>query len=134
MLMSRSRNSHIRSPRSVTIVAIGIPFLTLNAAIDFFARGDAPLDLLAGVRLRVALDHVHAFDHEPVRVGQDLQHAAALAAILAGHHEHVVVLPKRCCETTHYRTSGASEIIFMKRRSRSSRATGPNTRVPIGSP
>src|SRR5688572_17014599 len=32
-----------------------------------------------------------------------------------------------------YRTSGASEMIFMKRRSRSSRATGPNTRVPIGS-
>src|SRR5580704_8092392 len=30
-------------------------------------------------------------------------------------------------------TSGASEMIFMKRRSRSSRATGPNTRVPIGS-
>src|SRR6202158_3335158 len=33
-----------------------------------------------------------------------------------------------------YSTSGASEMIFMKRRSRSSRATGPNTRVPIGSP
>ena len=32
-----------------------------------------------------------------------------------------------------YSTSGASEMIFMKRRSRSSRATGPNTRVPIGS-
>ena len=30
-------------------------------------------------------------------------------------------------------TSGASEMIFMNRRSRSSRATGPNTRVPIGS-
>ena len=34
---------------------------------------------------------------------------------------------------TVYRTSGASEMIFMNRRSRSSRATGPNTRVPIGS-
>src|SRR5207244_13431347 len=32
------------------------------------------------------------------------------------------------------RTSGANEIIFMNLRSRSSRATGPNTRVPIGSP
>jgi hypothetical protein len=30
-------------------------------------------------------------------------------------------------------TSGASEMIFMNFRSRSSRATGPNTRVPIGS-
>ena len=33
-----------------------------------------------------------------------------------------------------YSTSGASEMIFMNWRSRSSRATGPNTRVPIGSP
>jgi hypothetical protein len=31
-------------------------------------------------------------------------------------------------------TSGASETIFMNRFSRSSRATGPKTRVPIGSP
>ena len=30
-------------------------------------------------------------------------------------------------------TSGASEMIFMNRFSRSSRATGPKTRVPIGS-
>ena len=32
----------------------------------------------------------------------------------------------------HHSTSGASETIFMKLRSRSSRATGPNTRVPRG--
>ena len=31
-------------------------------------------------------------------------------------------------------TSGASDTIFMKFLSRSSRATGPNTRVPIGVP
>ena len=31
-------------------------------------------------------------------------------------------------------TSGASETIFMNFFSRNSRATGPNTRVPIGSP
>jgi hypothetical protein len=30
-------------------------------------------------------------------------------------------------------TSGASEMIFMKRFARSSRATGPKMRVPIGS-
>ena len=36
--------------------------------------------------------------------------------------------------TAAYSTSGASEMIFMNRRSRSSRETGPNTRVPIGSP
>src|SRR5918993_1586189 len=37
------------------------------------------------------------------------------------------------CRRAPQSTSGASEIIFMNRRSRSSRATGPNTRVPIGS-
>src|SRR6185295_15270958 len=36
-------------------------------------------------------------------------------------------------EPIPHSTSGASEMIFMNRRSRSSRATGPNTRVPIGS-
>ncbi len=38
MFISRSRNSHIRVPRSVTIVAIGWPLRTLNAAMDFLER------------------------------------------------------------------------------------------------
>ena len=33
-----------------------------------------------------------------------------------------------------YKTSGASDTIFMNFFSRNSRATGPNTRVPTGSP
>ena len=37
MLMKRSRNSYIRSPRSVTIAPMLIPSRSLNAAIDFFA-------------------------------------------------------------------------------------------------
>jgi hypothetical protein len=39
----------------------------------------------------VALDDVHAFHHEAVLLGKDLQHAAALPAILAGHDDDVVV-------------------------------------------
>ena len=35
---------------------------------------------------------------------------------------------------TVYSTSGASEMIFMNRLSRSSRPTGPKMRVPRGSP
>ena len=67
-------------------------------------------------------------------IGNDLEHPAALAPVLARHHEHRVVLANRSLEQRHgYSTSGASEMIFMNRRSRSSRATGPNTRVPIGS-
>src|SRR5215831_6580079 len=38
-----------------------------------------------------------------------------------------------CFSVMTYQTSGASETIFVNFLSRSSRATGPNTRVPIGS-
>src|SRR5262249_30771441 len=98
------------------------------------ALDDAALDVLARVRPRVALDHVHALDDEPVLVGEDFQHATALPPVLAGRHEHVVVLANRRGQAGHRQTtSGASEMIFMNLRSRSSRATGPNTRVPMGS-
>src|SRR5947199_316656 len=106
MLISRSRNSHMRSPRSVTIAAMGIPFRTLNAAFGAhelhvrrvqrgLALDDPALDVLARIRPRMALDHVHAFDDEPVLLGQHLQDAAALAAVLARGDEHVVVLSNR---------------------------------------
>src|SRR3984957_5279717 len=39
-----------------------------------------------------------------------------------------------CLNVMSYQTSGAKETIFVYWRSRSSRATGPNTRVPTGSP
>ena len=37
------------------------------------------------------------------------------------------------CNAVHQSTSGASEMIFMNFLARSSRATGPKMRVPIGS-
>ena len=94
------------------------------------ALDDAALDLLLRVGLGVALDQVDALDHHPALVRQHAQHAAALAAIAPGDHLDFVVLADR---EFHHSTSGASEMIFMNRRSRSSRATGPKTRVPIGS-
>src|SRR5213592_4975706 len=36
--MSRSRNSYIRAPRSVTFAPMGTPSRSLKFAIDFFAR------------------------------------------------------------------------------------------------
>src|SRR5262249_62280569 len=63
------------------------------------ALHDAALHLLGRVRLRVTLDDVHALDdeaalsHFTARTTQDFQHASALAAILAGDDQHVVVLP-----------------------------------------
>jgi hypothetical protein len=38
IVISRSRNSHMRSPRSVTIAPTGIPCRSLNCAIDLVAR------------------------------------------------------------------------------------------------
>src|SRR5215216_4491337 len=69
-------------------------------------------------------------DHAPVGRTR-LEDATLLAAIFSGEHLDEVALldlhPRR-----HYRTSGASETIFMKFFSRSSRATGPKIRVPRG--
>ena len=62
------------------------------------------------------------------RVGRD--DLAPGALVLAGDdHDRVALL-----DLHGYNTSGASEMIFMKRLSRSSRPTGPKMRVPRGSP
>src|ERR1041384_1834035 len=82
----------------------------------------------------------------PTRRSSDLihpQHFALLAAVLPRQHDDgVVLLHMRLevglflfcvCSSVHQMTSGANEMIFMNLRSRSSRATGPKTRVPTGS-
>ena len=68
-------------------------------------------------------------DVDAILAGVDAQDLAGLAAILAGDHDHLVVASD---PGGHHSTSGASETIFMKLRSRSSRATGPKMRVPRG--
>ena len=81
------------------------------------------------VALHVALDHRDLLDdHAVTEHAQDL---AALALVGAGDHDHEVALTNVCARI--YSTSGASEMIFMNRLARSSRATGPKMRVPIGS-
>src|SRR5229473_244812 len=47
------------------------------------ALHDAALDVLVRVRLRVALDHVHAFDHEAIGLGRHFEDAPTLAAVFA---------------------------------------------------
>src|SRR6516164_11168980 len=81
-------------------------------------------------RLLVALDDVQPLDIHAVARRLGAQHLAAFAAVLARDHDHLVALldPRG----HPYSTSGASETIFMKLRSRSSRATGPKMRVPRG--
>ena len=60
-------------------------------------------------------------------------HRSALAALLAAPNHDRIALEDVCLHWHLYSTSGASDAIFKKPRSRSSRITGPKTRVPRGS-
>src|ERR687896_638993 len=80
-----------------------------------------------GVGALVALDHVQAGHEDPILLGIDAEDLAGLALVLAGDDDDLVV-----GADAHQSTSGASETIFMKPPSRSSRATGPKMRVPRG--
>ena len=90
-----------------------------------------PPCIVARVALLVLLGDVDAVDDDavgarggrgvispslPTSLPASTPHAVALAFSFIGHHS----------------TSGASETIRMKRRSRSSRPTGPKMRVPRG--
>src|SRR5213075_2383036 len=78
-------------------------------------------------RALVALDDVQALDEDAVLLGLGAQDLAGLALVLAREHDDLVVTTD-----SHQSTSRASEMIFMKPPSRSSRATGPKIRVPRG--
>src|SRR5206468_10084729 len=75
--------------------ALGAHELDVARVQRRLALDDAPLDLAAGIRFGVPLDHVHAFDDQAVLVRQHFQDAATLAAILPADDEYVVVLPQR---------------------------------------
>src|ERR1017187_5340727 len=83
--------------------------------------------------LQVTLDHGNAFDAGPLLYGQDLKNLALLAFVGTGDDDDDFAAFDM--EFLHgQRTSGASEMIFMKFLARSSRATGPKMRVPRGLP
>src|SRR5262249_32645546 len=96
------------------------------------ALGNPALDLLGGIAPRVPLHHHHVLHEHAPLVGIDAQHAALLAAVAPGDYLYRVVLFD--INRWHCSTSGGRETIFMNFLSRNSRATGPNTRVPTGSP
>src|SRR5215468_3916670 len=87
----------------------------------------------------MALDQVRVLDGDRRLDGIDRKHAAYFAFVASGHHPHLVALanahlpPYQFRSAHRYHTSGASETILANFFSRSSRATGPNTRVPTGS-
>src|SRR5688572_2003756 len=89
--------------------------------------------LRAALRLEVPLDHVDVLDaHAPrVTVAHDLEDLAGLALVFFAASDDLdgVTL----LDAVLHKTSGASDTIFMNFLARSSRATGPKMRVPIGS-
>src|SRR5688500_9072179 len=99
----------------------------VQGRLDVYDRRGFGRRALAAVPLReVQTRHDYA-----LLLHEHTTHLRALAAVLARVDLHgVVPLHLRC----HYRTSGASEMMRMNSRSRSSRATGPKMRVPRGLP
>ena len=79
-----------------TSVLLYGPGVTLGVQRGFPLH-HAALDVALRVGLGVPLDHVHAFDDEAVLVRDDAHDPAALAAVLPGRHDDVVVLSNRCC-------------------------------------
>jgi len=70
---------------------------------------------------------VYTFNYDPVFTGKLPFHSSGFTFFFSGNHQHSISSPN-----THYTTSGAKDTIRMKPRSLSSRATGPNIRVPLG--
>src|SRR6185437_6504658 len=89
---------------------------------------------VAHARLLVPARHVDALHDQPAVLREHLQHLAAAALVAAADDDDVVALLDLELVRHRYSTSGASEAILRNLRARNSRVTGPNTRVPIGSP
>ena len=100
----------------------------------FKALKTAALVLLG--RLDCLFDDVDALNDDGAFLGLNAQDTTGLVAVFALTNLDGIATfdVQRGWLSSPYSTSGAREMIFIKRRSRSSRATGPKTRVPRGSP
>src|SRR6516162_10545705 len=94
------------------------------------ARNDRPVWTILRFPARL-LDHPYALDQYLFLLRQHLQHLAVGPTVVAGNYLDVIPFLDVKFRSVH-NTSGASEMIFMKFFSRSSRATGPKIRVPRG--
>src|SRR5450756_1594983 len=94
------------------------------------ALDHATLRVLLRVRLGVLLHDVEPLEHDTAMLDVDADHLGGLADFLAADDLHLVAFLD--LHLAHHNTSGASDTIFMKFFSRSSRATGPKIRVPRG--
>src|SRR5262245_33775241 len=104
-----------------------------------FALENPPLYATPRVRLHVALNHIHSFHEHLMLSRPHLDHPAGLSFVLTGYDHHSIIFSKvqlyvhGFSDPAFLITAGARLTILVKRFSRNSRATGPNTRVPTGS-
>src|SRR5487761_409320 len=119
-----AKNHHVRD--------VHLAFLVQNAAANIFRR----------IRAGVLLDDVGVLHGDAALDRIDGEDPPGLAFVATGHDFHRVSVANhdgpgllRSLSMTHgYQTSGASEMFLVSFFSRNSRAPGPNTRVPTGSP
>src|SRR5579884_228094 len=122
-------------------------FIAIGADNHHIREGDLPLPLddsplrIRLIRAGVLLEEVELLNDNRPLVGEDMQHLPLFPFFLARDHANMVAFsnlgPQQRGFSHHsdpYKTSGASEIIFVNFFQRSSLATGPKIRVPIGSP
>src|SRR5205085_3634065 len=95
-----------------------------------FALCNLPLRIVLRLS-QVAFDYPHSFNQNPLLAREHFEHLARRTFEVPGDDFHVIALSDVQFGASH-KTSGASDTIFMKLRSRNSRATGPKIRVPRG--
>src|SRR5260370_39753677 len=95
-----------------------------------FPLGDLALRIVFRFA-QMLFNNPHALNQHSLFAWQHLENFAARTFEVPGDHLHFVAFLDVKFHPAH-KTSGASETIFMKLRSRSSRATGPKMRVPRG--
>src|SRR5690606_7283189 len=110
------------------LVAVGVDGHDVGDVKGSFLL-DAPALGVALIGAPVANHHVEPLDDHAIVLFEELGDLAALALVFAGDDLNQVAYS----EPLHHSTSGARDTIFMNRLARSSRATGPKMRVPMGS-
>src|SRR5690606_15251576 len=89
---------------------------------------DAPALGVALAGLHMTRDHVDAGHQHFVILGENREDFALGSLVLASDDDDIVVF----LDALHHNTSGARLMILRNCLARSSRATGPKMRVPIG--
>src|SRR5438067_13389143 len=99
----------------------------MNRALAF---GDFPAWIILRFS-QVLLDNANSFDQHALLAWKYCENSSGRTTEVPGNHLDVIAFFYVMLDAIH-KTSGASDTIFIKLRSRSSRATGPKIRVPRG--